>query len=317
MYYLSHRIEVAAGRQKGVNIVLRTIGYIVFAALAVCLSAGHAQQLDNQLDVLGGSYRVQQPSSMALSPGGEKIAIGDLNSNRIFVIDLYGRLLWIAGEQIRLQQPGAVCFESETRVLFTQGKELSVLAVNGEDARQLDTVKDVSGDLLAWQGVDQILRIDGKSGYLLLNESAGEVALFDINWEFQALLIKHGSGRGRILAPSSMARMLSGKLVVADRKNFPVQFFSADGEFLVYGGWNQPSQELAWEAAAVAVDSRDFVWAADETNAQYRVFDQTGTLVSTVPFLNPAVSPVAMAGTIDNRMAILDQTGSLLFYTLQ
>jgi hypothetical protein len=290
---------------------------MLFVALTVCALTGLAQQLDSQISVLGGSYRLEQPSSMATSPGGEKIAVSDLGTNRILVIDLYGRLLWTAGDQVRLAQPGALCFESEDGVLFVPGERLMILAVTEESPRQVDTVKDLSVDLSEWRGVDQIIRSEAHNGYLLLNRGAGEVAVFDNDWEFKEILIEHGSGKGRVLAPSSIARTMSGKLVVADRKNFPVQFFAGDGEFLVYGGWNQPSQERGWEAAAIAVDTRDFVWAADETNAQYRLFDQTGTLVSTVPFLNPAVAPVAMVGTIDNRMAVLEQTGSLLFYTLQ
>lgn len=317
MYYLSHRIEVTADRKKGDNILLRVFGYLVFAALVPCLSTGYSQQLDTQVTAPGGSYRIDQPSSMVASPGGEKLALNDLNTNRIAVIDLYGRPLWTAGDQVGLEQPGALCFESETKVLFVPVERMVVMAVTEEDPRQVDTVKDLSGDLSGWRQVDQIVRLADDEGYVLLSRGAGEVAVFDSEWEFKEILIEHGSGKGRILAPSSLARTLSGKLVVADGKNYPVQFFGADGKFLLHGGWNQPSQERGWEAGAVAVDSRDFIWVADETNAQYRLFDQAGTLVTTVPFLNPAVNPVAMLGTIDNRMAVLEQTGSLLFYTLQ
>ena len=253
---------------------------------------------------------------MVASPAGEKIAVNDLNTNRILVIDLYGRLLWTAGEQVRLDQPNALCFESETRLLFAPAERMYIMAITEENPQQVDTVKDLSSVLSGWRGVDQIVARAQPSGYLLLNSSAGEVAVFDSEWEFKEILIKHGSGKGRLLAPSSLTPTLSGKLVVADRKNFPVQFFAGDGKFLVYGAWNQPPEERGWEAAAVAVDTRGFVWVADETNGQYRLFDQAGTLVSTVPFLNPAVSPVAMLGTIDNRMAVLEKTGSLLFYTL-
>jgi DNA-binding beta-propeller fold protein YncE len=317
VYYLSHRIKVTAGKQKGDNIALRIFGYIVLAALVSSVSSGYAQQFDSQVALPGGSYRIDQPSSMAASPGGERIAVNDLNTNRILVIDLYGRSLWVAGDQIRLDQPGALCFESEARILFVPAGQLLVLAVTEENPSRVDTLKDLSGELKHWRGVDQILSAPNSGGHLLLNKAAGEVAAYDSNWEFKDILIRHGSGKGQILAPSSLALTLSGKMVVADRKNSPVQYFASDGNFLMYGGWNQPSQERGWEAAAVAVDTRDFVWVADETKAQYRLFDQSGTLVSTVPFLNPAVRPVAMVGTVDNRMAILEQTGSLLFYTLQ
>ena len=191
-----------------------------------------------------------------------------------------------------------------------------ILGVNEEDPRAVDTVCNLSTPPSKWGRVNQMMcRPNGD--FVVLDRDAGEIAVFDAEWEYREKLVNYGSGKGKIIAPSSFAMMTSGKLVVGDRKNFPIQIFAPDGKFLFYGGWNQPSAQHGWEAAAVAVDSRDFVWVADETNAQFRIFDQSGTLISTLPFYHQAISPVAMTGTIDNRMAVLEQTGTLLFYTLE
>jgi hypothetical protein len=312
VYNLSYRFRVTAGEQKGDTTVLRILGCMMLAGLVLAVTDGYAQRLE----AFGNSFRPERPSTMAVSPGGERIAVGDLATNRIMVGDLRGQLLWVAGEQARLDQPGAIYFESESQIIFAPTYSLLLLRVYEQRPDRIDTIKNLSDDLSGWRQIDRIVS-RGKSGYLLLNGAAGEVAAFDTDWQFEGLLVGQGTGKGKILAPADMAVTEAGKIVLADRKNFPVQVFAPDGKFLLYAGWNQPSQQGGWEAVAVAVDSRDFFWVADETNAQYRIYDQSGTQVSTVPFLNQTISPVAMAGTIDNRMAVLEKTGTLLFYALE
>jgi DNA-binding beta-propeller fold protein YncE len=278
--------------------------------------SGYTQQLDTEYTVFGDSYRLRRPSTMAVSPGGESIAVSDLSTNRILVIDLFGRLLWVAGEQARLDQPGAICFESESHIIFVPTNSLLLLRIHKDRPDRVDTVKNLSDDLADWHHIDRITPRT-KSGYLLMNGARGRIAAFGSDWQFEGFLVGQGTGKGKLLAPADLAVTASGRIVAADRKNFPVQVFAPDGKFLFYAGWNQPSQQRGWEATAVAVDSRDFLWVADETNGQFRIFDPTGNQISTMPFLNPAVSPAALAGTIDNRVAVLEETGRLLFYALE
>ncbi|MEW6413176.1 MAG: hypothetical protein AB1483_12020 [Candidatus Zixiibacteriota bacterium] len=318
MYHLSHGVSIRARENTAYKIATYFSGLLVL--LAGMFSGGgasiaSAQTITGDYSVIGGRYKLDRPSAMAVSPNGEKIAISDLATNRIIIIDLEGRLLWTVGEQIRLEQPAAVCFESDTRLLFTQANHPIVYGVDEYNAAVIDTVKNLSGafDNLT---IDQIIR-EPAGTYLILDQSAARLYRFDSEWEGPEIVVRDGSGKGLLLAPSYIATTTSGELVIADSKNFPVQVFASDGKFLYQCGWNQPSQQRGWEAVCAAVDSRGFIWAADKTNSQYRIFDQTGTELSKVPFDNSAVSPIAMVGTIDNRMAVLEETGRLIFYTLQ
>ena len=288
----------------------------MLTGMVLGISSGYSQQLEAEHAFFGNTYRLEQPATMAVSPGGESIAVGDLSTNRIVVADLRGRLLWVAGEQVRLDQPKAICFESESQILFTPANSLLLLRVYQDSPDRVDTIRNLSEDLVKWQRIDRIVQ-RGLSGYLLLNGEEGEVAAFDADWQFEGLVVGHGSGKGKVLAPSDLTVTGAGKIIMADRKNFPVQVFAPDGKFLLYAGWNQPSEQRGWEAVAVGIDSRDFIWVADETNARFRIYDPTGNQVSSLPFANPAVAPVAMVGTIDNRMAVMEQTGRLLFYALE
>lgn len=264
----------------------------------------------------GGAYGLKQPNGMAASPRGERIAISDEVANRIVVVDLQGQILWEVGQRLDLRQPTSICFESESQVIYTPRNETLVIRIFEDNPQVMDTVADLSVPLQHWRRVDHIVR-DRTSGFLVLNEEAGEVAALTDSWELHGVLVGHGSGKSKVLSPTSMSLTSSGKLVVTDRKNYPVQMFTLEGNFLFYGGWNQPSQQRGWEATASAVDTRDFIWVADETNAQYRVYDQSGTETKVVPFSNPAERAVAILGTIDNHIVVLSGSGSLLFYTLE
>lgn len=318
MYYLSHGVPVATGRQKRGSRAARAYDFLCCTAIIILLlcQSIRGQQLEREFALTSGVYGLKQPNGMAASPRGERIAICDATANRIIVVDLQGRLLWNAGDQLDLRQPGAIYFESESEILYTPRNEALVIRLYEENPRAMDTVADLSVALKDWKRVDQIMP-GGSGGFLVLNEEAGEVAAFTDKWEYDCTVVRHGSGKGMVILPTSMCLTSSRKLVMTDRKNYPVQIFATDGRFLFYGGWNQPSKQRGWEAVASAVDTRDYIWVADETNAQYRVFDQSGTEMSRVPFTNPSISVAAMLGTIDNHMVVLLKTGLLLFYTLE
>lgn len=287
----------------------------VLTVLPISVTPG-AQQLESEFDLIGNRYRLKQPSSLAVSSGGDRLAVADLGTNLIVVVDLQGRLLWVAGEQVRLEQPGALCFDGDDAILFVPREQQLVLKVHRDNPSQVDTVKNFLGEIDDGLRFDQVLR-DRDGSYIVLDQRDGTVHKFDDEWAYQGSIIERGSGRNRLLSPSGIAVTVSGNLAVTDRRNYPLQVFDGDGRFLFYGGWNIPAQSRGWEAVAVAVDSREFIWTADESSAQFRIFDPTGTEIAAVSFSISAATPVAMAGTIDNRVVVLDQTGTLSFYTLE
>ncbi|MFQ6007849.1 MAG: hypothetical protein ACE5K8_02755 [Candidatus Zixiibacteriota bacterium] len=279
------------------------------------LCAVSGQEKVKEISILGGKYRLGKPAAIAISPSGQKMALSDQQTNRIFIIDLQGRLLWIAGEETAFDQPQAVCFLTETEVLFSLRDKSIILRVSRGNPSVIDTVADLTTQLSSPRVVDQMMRTP-KGQYVVLDRSQGELLLFDSEWKYQRTLVSNGSGKGKVLAPSSFGLTSAGEVLVADEKNYPVQVFSPEGKFLFYYGWNQPTIHRGWEAVAVAVDTRGFFWVADETYKQFRIYDQSGGELSAIPFPHKLFRPAAMVGTADNHMVVLDETSTLSFFTL-
>jgi DNA-binding beta-propeller fold protein YncE len=273
------------------------------------------QRLDFETSVFAGQARLDRPADLAVSPGGEQVAVSDPIANRIAVIDFDGRPLWSAGDEADLGRPKAVCFLDENQILYSQSDSPRVLTVTRDNPGVIDTVADLTTVLEPEQRLDRIIRLADSSFYVL-DAGRGEVLHFGPDWNYIETVVPQGSGKGRVLVPTDIAVTTDGRLFVTDRKNYPCQAFSPQGKYLFSFGWTHPGAERGWEATAVAVDARQVVWIADETGATYRLFDQSGAQISSLPFANPVVRPIAMASMIDNRMLVLEEAGRVLFYTL-
>jgi len=281
------------------------------AAVAVA-----AQTYDGDVNLSGGRLGLDRPASLAVSAAGDQIAVTDPHANRIAVLDYQGRLLWSCGDKINLGQPLAAAFLSDDELLFSGSNACLLLKISRDNATVLDTVADLTSVMGDRRRIDQLLRTrDGN--WIVLDRTDGRVLLFDQDWKLIDNLIGSGSGKGKLLVPTGMMVTGEGRIIITDRKNYPAQLFSAEGSFLFNFGWNNPATERGWEATAVAVDSRTVIWIADETGARFRQFDAAGAEIGSVDFPNPLFHPIAMCGTIDNRMMVLDDRGRLVFYALQ
>lgn len=293
----------------------RPLGAAAFVLL-MCGSFTSAQQLESELATLGGAFRLTQPGDIALSPGGDQLAISDVTADRIVVLDLDFRVLWIAGEQAHLGSPRAVCFAGNGDLLFVPDQSLTVFRIGEQDPETADTVIDLSDQLPSDERITRLISaVDG--GYIALCEKAGRIVRFDQGWQLESELVPGGSGQGKVLVPTGLAQFRDGRIAVSDRKNYAAQVFSSEGKFLFCGGWNEPAGGRGWTATAVAVDSRNVLWVADETDARFRLFDGSGTNTAMLPFPNPLFQPVAMVSLPDNRMFVIDATGRGAIYTLE
>lgn len=295
--------------------VLYLSGLPAFLAVALLTSNVLSANVDRVLTLLGGQYRLEQPVALSISPIGERMAIADLSADRIYVLDIQDRLVWSAGENVRLGGPGAVCFVDEENILYAPVSSPLILKVTEQEPDIIDTVANLAGTLDSHSKIGAIVR-DGSSGYLVLDVGLGAVYRFTADWSEQTEVIEHGSGRGKVLVPTGLALAAGSKIVVSDQKNYPVQLFAPDGRFIVACGQNLPGSQQGWEASAVAVDVRETIWAADVTSRTLRLFDPAGQQIQTVDFAPSLLRPAAMAGTVDNRIVVLDETGVVVFYRI-
>lgn len=293
--------------------------YSLSTALLLCAlltQSGRTQSLESQVDLLGGRLRLEQPGSLAAAPAGDRFAISDLAADRIVVIDLDAAILWMTGSQTYLGSPRAVCFDHHNNVLFVQDGRQLILRVTEQDPARIDTIADLATVLPPKGRIDQLLALR-KGGYLALSISEGIVRRLDDAFQVTGEFVPSGSGKGKVLVPTSIAEADDGRIVITDRKNLAVQCFSHDGAFLYSGGWNQVELQRGWSAIASTVDSRGMVWIADDTNSRFRLFDGAGTEIASLAFTSPLFRPTAMTGTSDNRVLVLEQNGTLVFYNLE
>lgn len=256
-------------------------------------------------------YSGMRPVQLALSPAGDRIALADNVTGRILVIDYRGEVLWGTGENVRIEPPLTVAFDTENEILFTSANSSLVFRCRDNEPQKIDTVADLKAVFKRKVAVKQILKRPG-GDYIILDEKSGSILRVDSAWESGHLLIPGGQGRGKLWAPSQMTLDFSGKLFVTDLKNYPLQAFNGNGQFLFYGGWDKPGVERGWEATAVTVDRMERLIVADRTNSQLRLYDQSGREINLLPLGYAPSSVTAMTITFGGQIYIIDEFRGLL-----
>jgi hypothetical protein len=295
---------------------LRCRGCLLPAILAVlcALTLGRAAELPPMLPS-PASFSTSKPGQLALSPEGDRVAVADRFANRVYVFDVYGKVIWSAGEGVTLAQPTAVLWLNNKELMFSLWDSRVLLRVAEDEPQRIDTAAELSA-ALGEKG--RVLRLYPRrdSTCLALTESPDGLRHFDRSGRLLGVLIKGGSGRGCIGRTSTCALLSSGRLVVVGNPGAPVQIFDADGKALIVADWNRPAAQNTWTATATAVDARGQIWVADATYAQFRTYDQSGTLLDTRPFAVKTSRPVDMLVTSDNHLVVVDASGRLDLYAL-
>lgn len=262
-----------------------------------------------------GRYAFSRLSALAVSSVSDRFAVADENLNRVFVFQSDGRLAFVIGESGWLAAPVAVCFEGDATLLIIT-RSMLVLRVHESMPDVCDTVADLTASAANKLKSISHLTID-KQGYIVLDQENGQVGLLDSAWSFKRILIGHGHGsRGRVWEPTDLEIDLSGRVIVSDRGDYPVQVFTSSGSLLFAADWSTPDRQRTWEAAAIAVTRQEMIWAADVTNRRWRVYDQTGTQVDEIEFQPVGLMPMAASVTVDNRLIVMDERGTVSIWSI-
>jgi hypothetical protein len=294
--------------------LLLTAGLMMAGTILVSAQS-NPPVLENSLTG-AGRYAFSKLSALAVSPVSDRFAIADENLGRVLVFQSTGKLSFVIGETGFLTSPIALCFENDATLLIVT-KEKLILRVTESNPELCDTVADLTKTVKPGQirSVSNLTAIE--NGYLAIDPELGQIVLFDTDWSIKKILIGHGHGtRGKVWEPSDLKRDLSGRLVVSDRGDFPLQIFAPSGSLLVSADWNAPDRQRTWEATAVAITRQEIIWVADISNRSWRLYDQTGSQVSEFPFSPPGLLPKAAAVTVDNRLVVVDERGTVSIWSL-
>ena len=282
----------------------------VMAALLLAVSS-YGRLVPEELKNLDGEIRLVQPVQMAVLASGDKIAIADRFLNRIVIISHRGEFLKAIGENVKIEAPEAVALTSDNDILFTKRNLPLVFKIRNSETEVIDTVADLQSLLKREISIRKILEVP-TGGYLLLDGKSGELFSVDEEWKKARSFINNGQGKGMIWSPAQAAIDFSGKVFVADLKNYPVQGFTAEGKFLFFGGWDQPGMEKSWEASAIAIDRQERIIAADRTNSCLRLFDPGGREMQQVELGYAPANIISMLVTPDGQLYLIDEFRGLL-----
>lgn len=263
-----------------------------------------------------GRYSFARLTAMAVSPVSDRFAVADENLSRVFIFQSSGRLDVVIGETGFLTAPRALCFEDDATLLVVT-KDRLVLRIADASPEECDTVADLKTTTRASQLKSVSHVIKDRTGFLVLDPELGQITQLDTSWTFVRTVIGHGHGvRGKVWEPTDLERDLAGKLIVADRGDFPVQVFATTGTPLFVADWNTPAGQQSWEATAVAVTRQEMIWVADSSNRRWRIYDQTGTLAEDWEFPSQVWRPSAASVTVDNRLVVVEERGLISIWSL-
>ena len=88
-----------------------------------------------------------------------------------------------------------------------------------------------------------------------------------------------GSGDGQVGLTHSVAVAPDGSVYVVDRRDYRVQKFSADGEFVATFGESGSGDGQLKRPSDVVVDGEGFVYVADWGNERVQIFNAAGDFV--------------------------------------
>ena len=275
-----------------------------------------AQTIERQIRQFGDHTALSRPVGLSLSPSGTVFAVADQSSDRIFVIDTQGSLLWEVGEMNRISQPSAVCMTGDNELLFAESNHQAILHAGSADPRTIDTVVDLSAFSDDVKSINRLVR-GPKGDFIVMDQSRSQVLSFGSDWKLKKIIAAHGQGKGKIWSPTDVTSDLGGDVAVSDSRNFPMQLFSPDGVALFAAGWSTPLTQRGWEASAIAIDQQRMYWVSDYAESRWRLFDRAGNEVGKRPFDVTVIHPIASVFTPDNKMIVLDEIGAVLIFGMQ
>lgn len=259
--------------------------------------------------------RISKPEQLSLAPTGDRLVVADRFANRIVVMDTRGTQLWWVGEGITLNQPHGVMMVDAATVVFSEWGSRRIFKVSENAPQAVDTIADLSASLGSRARINRLYKLHDGSN-LVLSESPDQLVRYAADWSTPREIVAEGSGKGKLDRSSDCALLPAGRLAVSGGGRNPIQLFDLSGRFLTIVDWNSPTPEAGWTASAVAVDQRERIWATDLTNAQFRLYDLTGTPVYEIPFGSPLAKPCDMAITSDNQLFVIDENGRMEIYDL-
>lgn len=281
----------------------------------VCISVTVTAQssLSTFLPVRTVNTTLSHPAQMSVSPQGDRFAVSDPYANSVQVFDSRGIELWGSGKNLTLARPQGLVMPNSGSVLFSQIDAPGVQLISEQQSSSISPVADSLQLFSPKTTIKKIYQLRDQS-FLLLTDKPAQLLAVDQSWKQIRPLVTAGSTRGMLNSPSACAELPGSRCVVTGGGDFPVQFFDLQGRLITVADWNSVAPRKSWSASGCALDQKSRLWVADLTNAQFRLYDLTGTLLETRPFASPLMRPVDLGILSDGQFVVINDNGSIHFY---
>lgn len=162
---------------------------------------------------------------------------------------------------------------------------------------------DSSGKFVADYGLNKKDGIDfgyifgiaaGKDGRLYVAKASTHEILVIKDGKIIKQWGRYGDDDGQFVCPTGIALDKDGNVYVADSRNFRVQEFDSEGNFICKWDVDHSNLNMYGNATAfIAVDANGRVYTGDQVTTRIKVFDANGNLLDRIP-INIAPSSIAV-----------------------
>src|SRR5262245_2652704 len=251
-----------------------TLFALILLCAALPLRAATAGAPSTPWDLPGSGVAIGSP--LAITSGGDRVYVADLDGDRIHVFTRDGR--WISDLGGSGTGPEALLGPSGVAI----GPDQS-LYVSDLDNRRVQRFASDGRLLGGWSLGEEAqpfgIAVDGAGRVYVTDLDAGRVTVWTADGDPLASFGTAGSGPGQLREPWGIAVDGSGDVWVADHGNHRIQRFSASGDWL--GSWGEAGmgedQMLGPMGLAVA---RDGSLIVTDLNGRVRSFSRSGAVIA-------------------------------------
>lgn len=225
------------------------------------------------------TVRLFHPVGVAVTPGGEVLAVTDQALGQVFIFDLERDEVHTVSKEALGGAPVGVAFEGESPwVVVPQAKVAVHFARDGRPLRRIELPEcERPVGLAIDEGAGKFYVTDTS------NSASGAGHLVHIyalsTGAHEGTLGRRGEGPGELFFPTFVSLAPGGGLFVADTMNARVQQFGSDGAFVRQFGERGDQFGQFDKPKGIATDSFGNVYIVDSFFSVVQIFNPEGRLL--------------------------------------
>ncbi len=225
------------------------------------------------------TQHLYHPVGVAVTPGGEVVAVTDQGLGQVFLFDLERDQVHIVPKESLGGAPVGVAFEGDRPwVIVPQAKVALLFGRDGAPLRRIELSECERPVGVA---------IDAEAGKFYVTDTSSSasseghvVHIYELaSGEHQGTVGRRGEGQGELFFPTFISLAPGGGFLVADTMNARVQQFDAEGAFVRQFGERGDQFGQFDKPKGIATDSFGNVYIVDSFFSVVQIFNREGRLL--------------------------------------